>query len=80
MIKLVNLFGLICKLRNFLPRLSLLRIYKSFVRPYLDYSGIIYDKAFIGSFKQKLESIQYNGAFASTGAIRETSREENIAR
>ena len=49
--------GLIRKLRNFLPRPSLLQIYKSFVRPHLDYGDIVYDKAFIGYFQKKLESI-----------------------
>ena len=68
--------GLIRKLRNFLPRPSLLQIYKSFVRPHLDYGDIIYDKAFIGYFQKKLESIQYNAALAITGAIRRTSREK----
>ena len=42
-----------------LPKPSLLQIYKSFVRPYLDYD-IICDKAFLGFFQQKLESIQYS--------------------
>ena len=46
--------GLIRKLRNFLPRPSLLQICKSFVRPHLDYGDIIHDKAFIGSFKKKM--------------------------
>ena len=67
--------GLIHKLRNFLPRPSLLQIYKYFVSPHLDYGDIIYDKAFIGSFQKNLESIQYNAALAITGAIRATSRE-----
>ena len=49
---------------TFLPRPSLLQIYKSFVKPHLDYSDIIYNKAFIGSFQKKLESIQYNTALA----------------
>ena len=65
--------GLICKLLNFLPRPSLLQIYKSFVRPDLD---IIYGKASIESFQDKLKSIQYNVALAITGAIRGTSREK----
>ena len=68
--------GLIRKLRNFLPRPSLPQIYKSFVRPHLDYGDIIYDKAFIGSFQKKLETIQYNAALAITGTIRGTSREK----
>ena len=62
--------GLICKLRNFLPRPSLLQICKSFVRPHLDYGDIFYDKTFIRCFQKKLESIQYNAALAIKGAIR----------
>ena len=46
--------GLIRKLRNFLRGPSLLQIYKSFVRPHLDYGDIIYDKAFIGHFQRNL--------------------------
>ena len=55
-----------------LPRPALLTIYKSFIRPHLDYSDIIYDQAYNLSFHQKLESIQYNTALALTGAIRGT--------
>ena len=65
--------GLIRKLRNFLPRLSR-QIYKSFVRPYLYYSHIIYDKAFKVSFQNKPESVQYNVALATTWTIRRTCR------
>ena len=50
--------GLIRKIENFLPRPPLLQIYKYLVKPHLDYGDIIYDKAFIGSFQKKLESIQ----------------------
>ena len=48
--KTIKSIGLVRKLRNFLPRPSLLQICKSFVRPHLDYDDIIYDKAFIGYF------------------------------
>ena len=43
-----------------LSRRSLLTIYKSFVRPLLDYADIIYDKPYNESFKEKLEAVQYN--------------------
>ena len=72
--------SLICKHRNFLPRPSLLKIYKYFVRPHLDSGDIIYDKAFIGSFQKKLEFIQCNPALDITGAISGTSREKIILR
>ena len=68
--------GLLRKAQIFLSRSCLLQIYKSFVRPYLDYDDITYDKAFTGSSQQKLESSQHNAALAITGAIRGTSREK----
>ena len=70
--------GLICKLRNILTRPSPWQICKSLVRPYLDYSETIYDKAFIVSFQQKLKSIQYNVALATTWTIRGICRKNLI--
>ena len=49
--------------------------HKVFVKPHLDYTDIIYDKADNESFKDWLEKVQYNAALAITGAIRGTSRE-----
>ena len=60
---------------NVLPRLSLLQIHKSFAWSYLDYSNIIFDKAFVRSFQQKLHSIQYNATLAITGTIKGIFRE-----
>ena len=72
----VNKFiELIRKLRNLLSRPSLMTLYKSFIRPHLDYRHIIYDQPFSNSFLNKIESIQYNACLAITGAIRETSKE-----
>ena len=61
--------GLICKLQALHPIAPLIKIYKSFIRPHLDYGGKIYDQAFNKLFKQKLETIQYNVALAITNAI-----------
>ena len=58
-----------------LSRKSLLTIYKSSVRPNLDYADIIYDKPFNESFKRKIEMVQYQAALVITGAIKETSRD-----
>ena len=73
---LVNVFktvnrtiGLIRKLQNVLPRISLDTIYKAFFRPHLDYGDILYDQAFNNSFHDRLESIQDNACLAITGAI-----------
>ena len=66
--------GLLRKLQNTRP--SLLTIYKSFIRPHLDYGDIIYDQAYNAFFQQKVESIQYNAALAITGALYGTSKEK----
>ena len=63
------------KLSLFLSRKTLLMIYKSFVRPNLDYTGIIHDKPFNESFKTKIEMSQYRVALVITGAIKGTSRD-----
>ena len=68
--------GLLRKLQNNLPRAPLITIYKSFIRPHLDYGDILYDQTFNNSFRERLESIQYNAALAITGAIRGSSREK----
>ena len=50
------------RLRNYLPQNSLLTIYKSFIRPHLDYGDVIYDQPNNESFNQKFESVQDNAA------------------
>ena len=47
-----------------------------FVQYDFDYCGIIYEKAYNSSFHQKIESVQYNGCLAITGAMRGTSKEK----
>ena len=68
---------LIQNLQNKFPRNALLTIYKSFIRPHLDYDDVVYDQPKNESFSGKLEEIQYNAALAITGAIKKsTSREK----
>ena len=71
-----NTIGLLRKLQKILTRAPLLTIYKSFIRPHLDYGDIIYGKAYNSSFHQNLEQIQHNSALTITGAIRVTSKEK----
>ena len=66
--------GLLRKLQKTLPRPVLMTMYKTFVRPHLDYGDIIYDEAYNETFHQKLESIQYNACLDLLGAIRGSSR------
>ena len=47
--------GVIQKLRHILPRHSLITIYKSFVRPHLDYGNIIYDQPSMKASATKLK-------------------------
>ena len=68
--------GLLRKLQTILPRISLLTIYKTFIRPLLHYADVIYDQPSNASFSKKIESVQYNAALAITGAIKGSSREK----
>ena len=68
--------GLLRKFQQILPRSTLLTIYKTFIRSWLDYVDIIYDQAYNSAFHDKLESIQYNACLAITGTIRGTSTEK----
>ena len=68
--------NVIRKMNLLLPRSSLLTIYKSFVRPHLDYGDVIYDQPNNSRLSDKIETVQYNAALAITGAIRGTSKEK----
>ena len=54
----MKIIGSIKRLNSFLPRFSLLTIYKSFVRPHLDYGDVIYDHPNNQNFANKIESMQ----------------------
>ena len=69
--KVTKTAGLIRGLRKFLPRESLILIYKSFVRPSIDYGDVIYHSP--NSLLNKLESAQYQVALAITGAWKGSS-------
>ena len=51
--------GLIKRLRYNLSRKHLVTIYKSNIRPHLDYGDIIYDQPHIDTFVNKIEPVQY---------------------
>ena len=74
--KVNKTIGLMRKLRNVLPRLALMTLYKAFVRPHLDYGDVICDESYNKTFHQELESIRYNACLALSGAIRGLSREK----
>ena len=74
--KATKIINLLRKLNLSLPRSALLIIYKSFIRPYLDYGDIVYDQPNNSSLSEKIESLQYNAALAITGAIKGSSKEK----
>ena len=75
--KVNKTIGLLPKFHLILPRHSLIAIYKTFIRPHLDYGDVIYDRAFNELlFHQRLESIEYNAAIVIAGTIRGTSSEK----
>ena len=67
--------GLITRLRRYLPKNSL-TIYRAFIRPHLDYEGVVYDHPGNASFMRKLETVQYNASLAVTGCFQGTPREK----
>ena len=71
------MIGPIRRLSVNLPRNALLTIYKSFIRPHLDYGDILYDKPNNENFQSKIEKVQYRACLAIAGAIQGTSREKN---
>ena len=74
--KVNETIGLLRKLQDILPGTSLITIFKSFIKPHLDYGDIIYDRVYNTSFHQNIESIQYNPTLAIVGAVRGTSKEK----
>ena len=54
--------GLLRKLQTLLTKAPLITIYKSFIRPHLDYGDMIYDQTFNMWFQQKMETIQYDAS------------------
>ena len=74
MTKAMKGIGVIKRLSKMLPRHSLLTIYKSFVRPHLDYGDILYDQPNNKSLCQKIETVQYHFILAITSTINGTSQ------
>ena len=70
-----KIMGIMERLSVVLSRRSLITIYKSFVRPNLDYGDIIYDKPFNESFKRNIEMVQYKAVLVIAGAVKGTSRD-----
>ena len=71
-----KLASILRKLYHYMPRDSPVTIYKSLIRPHLDYADVIFVKPSNATFSNRIESAQYNAALAITGTIRGTSKEK----
>ena len=74
--KVKKIIGLLRKFHQSLPRQSLITIFKSFIRSYLDYCDIVYAWAFDELFYINLQSIQCNSVIVISGVIRGTTFEK----
>ena len=74
--KVTKCIGILRKLRLYVPRHSLINMYKSFIRSQIEYADVVYDQPRNVTFCDKIESIQYNAALAITGAVRGSSMEK----
>ena len=68
--------GLISRLCRYLPRNSLLTIYKAFIRTHLEYGDVAYGYPGKTSLMQKLESVQYNASLPITDRFQGKSRDK----
>ena len=60
-----------------MPRDSLVTIYKSFIRPHLDYADVVFGKPNNATFSNRIESTEYNNAALEiTETIKGTSKEK----
>ena len=71
-----KIIGLIRRLSICLRRKALPTIYKSFVRPHLDYGDTWYDKLGNLNFESKIEKAQYKACIQGTRDIQGICREQ----
>ena len=61
--------GMLKKLSNYFLRHSLLKLYKAFIWPHLDYADIIHDKPNNMNICNEIKSLQYNAALVLLGLL-----------
>ena len=70
----IKLVGHIRRLSVNFPQNALLMIYKSFIRPHIDYGDTFYDKPNNENFQNKVEKVQYRACLGITGTIQRTTK------
>ena len=68
--KVMKGIGLFRKLQSALPRTSLLTIYKSFIRPHLDYGDVVYDQPSNDGFLTKSKLFNIMELYSNYGSNR----------
>ena len=66
--------GVITKLSKINPQNSLIAIYNSFARSYLDYGDVLYYQPNNESLFQKMERVQFNAVLTIIGVIKGISQ------
>ena len=75
--KVTKSINLLQNLNLTLPHSCVVMIYKSFIRPHLDYGDIVYDQPNNSSLPEKKnKSVQYNAALAIKAVIKDSSKEK----
>ena len=69
------MIGLIKRLSVNLLLNALLTMYKSFIKPHLNYGDILYDKPSNKNFQNRMQKVQYRAWLAIAGGVQGTSRE-----
>ena len=69
--KVNKAIGLLRKFQLIIPRHSLISIYKTYIRPHLDYGDVIYDRAFKSHFINALNPSYTNSRDNKRDIVRE---------
>ena len=71
--KVSKRFNLLKRFKYRLSRETLTKLYKSFIRPVMEYADVLWDGCSF-SLSDLLEHVQYQSAIVVTGAMKGTSR------
>ena len=71
---------LLQKLQSVLPRISLLTVCKSFIRPHLDYGDVVYDQPSNDAFLKKTQNCPEQCSFSNYGSNKRYISQKIVSR
>ena len=71
---------LLQKLQSVLPRISLLTVCKSFIRPHLDYGDVVYDQPSNDAFLKKTQNCPEQCSFSNNGSNKRYISQKIVSR